>query len=419
MAGNTLSNNDNFDNNRSIEEILSQVLKDGDVSQLRDIKPIAMQSFRNLIFGSQAGANASRPNTQNNAQTGSDHLRQYQYPLSSQPPQPRTDKAIVSQPAWNNPRPLKRYSSRGLPQIVFSSMGLAFSGLASLIFLAVLLTTTSTSSFVVSMVFAPLCAVLALICAWFLGTGISKRKLTDRANLINNLFQRKKIYTIEELAAETDRLPKQIKRDLRKIKARGMLPEIYNDPDEKFFMWGQETYEQYRLSEQTRLQRLREEEERRLRLEDPATAGIEHFRSEGEVIVSKIRTAKNAIQGEEFRAKLNTLEDTTIRIFTYVERYPEKLPNTRKFMNYYLPTTLKLIEKYHQYDKMEVEPQNVRQAKAEIERSMDTINLAFDNLFESLFARDTLEVATEIDVLEKLLEQEGLTGSKFEIGSSA
>ncbi len=84
-------------------------------------------------------------------------------------------------------------------------------------------------------------------------------------------------------------------------------------------------------------------------------------------------------------------------------------------MNYYLPTTLKLVEKYHQYDGMDFEPQNVRQAKTEIERSMDTINVAFNNLLESLFHHDTLDVATDIDVLEKMLEQEGLTGKTFKI----
>ena len=261
-------------------------------------------------------------------------------------------------------------------------------------------------------------AAIALASGWFMGQGIGKYLLADRVVQLANLFRNKKHYTIDELAAETKRTPKQIKRDLRKILAKGMLPEIRTDPEMTYVMWGQDVYKQYLLYEEARQQRLLEEQERRLRLENPATADIERFRSEGKAIVQKIRAANDAISGKAISAKLDTLEDTTKRIFIYVERYPEKLPDTRKFMNYYLPTTIKLVEKYQQYDRMDFEPGNVRKAKAEIERSLDTINVAFNNLLESLFTHDTLDVVTDIDVLEKLFEQEGLTGNKFKIDPS-
>jgi 5-bromo-4-chloroindolyl phosphate hydrolysis protein len=309
----------------------------------------------------------------------------------------------------------RRRIPRGLPQIILGSLGVLVFGIAALLFLATLVTLAEPILVVIGAILAGGCAVVALASAWLLATGIKRYKLADRATQLANLLQYKPAYTFDELATATKRSPKQIKRDVRKIQERGLLAEIYTDPDEKYMMWGRDTYEQYLQQKEAYLQKKREEENRQLRMSDPATADIEQFRRDGAEIIQKIRAANDAIPGEEFSTKLATLEDTVARIFLYVERYPEKLPDTRKFMNHYLPTTLKLVEKYHQYDGMDFEPQNVKQAKTEIERSMDTINTAFNNLLESLFARDTLDVATDIDVLEKMLEQEGLTGNTFKI----
>ena len=264
----------------------------------------------------------------------------------------------------------------------------------------------------------PLTIVAAIptgVCVGLLGSGIGKYNHISRLNRLASLFQRKSVYTFDELTAITGRLPKQIKRDLRKARAKGLLPEMRTDEGETCVMWGEETYRLYEETKKAHLLERNEAEERQRRLQDPVTADIEYFRSEGKATVQKIREANKAIPGAEISAKLDVLEETTARIFTYVEQYPEKLPDTRKFMNHYLPTTLKLVEKYRQYDEMDFQPKNVQQAKQDIERSLDTINLAFSNLLESLFVHDTLDVATDIDVLEKMLEQEGLTGEKFKI----
>jgi predicted transcriptional regulator len=257
--------------------------------------------------------------------------------------------------------------------------------------------------------------VVAAASLVLLGAGLGKRRLAKQAAEYQALFQRKKVYTFDELAAEVGRPPKQIKKEIRKIRAKGLLPEVRTDADETCVMQGEETYRQYLAAEKTRLRRETEAEERQRRLKDPATAGIERFRSEGADALRKIQAANDALPGEEISQKLSLLESTAARIFSHVEQHPEKLPDTRKFMSYYMPTTLKLVEKYHQYEDMDFQPDNVKRAKSDIVHSLDTVNLAFTNLLESLFAHDTLDVSTDIDVLEKMLEQEGLTGSQFEI----
>ncbi len=83
-------------------------------------------------------------------------------------------------------------------------------------------------------------------------------------------------------------------------------------------------------------------------------------------------------------------------------------------MRYYLPTTLKLVQSYQEFDTQPVQGENITQAKTEIAQALDTINAAFANLLDSLFADDALDISTDISALETMLKQEGLTGSDFQ-----
>ncbi|HBT94619.1 MAG TPA: hypothetical protein DEB24_00140 [Coriobacteriia bacterium] len=413
VLGYTLGKNDRYDKSKSIEGIIKKALKDGGVSELKDV---ASDAFNTFVFGSRSQGDEQ----QDGPQTGNSQTeRNYRPPTPtnsySPPSRNRPIQATPQALSWSAPKPAKRRIPRGLPRIVLGSLGTFIFGLIAIIFLAVGLGSLGSVWSTVSLVLAAGSGIIALGGAVLLGTGIGKYKLAERATRVIERLQQEKTCDINTLAAGVGQTPKQLKRDLRKIQEKNLLPELRTDPDMQQVMWGHDTYEHYLAAEETRRRKLEEEEARRLRLEDPTTADIERFRNEGKAIIRKIRSANDAIPGEEISAKLDTLEGTVGRIFTYVERYPEKLPDTRKFMNHYLPITLKLVEKYQQYDRMDFEPLNVRQTKAEIERSMDTINVAFNNLLESLFTHDTMDVATDIDVLEKMLEQEGLTGKTFKI----
>ena len=94
--------------------------------------------------------------------------------------------------------------------------------------------------------------------------------------------------------------------------------------------------------------------------------------------------------------------------------HPEKLPDIRRLMNYYLPTTLKLLKAYEEFENQPIQGDNIKTGKQQIEDTLDTINLAFENLLDQLFADDVLDVSSDISVLETMLKQEGLTGSEFE-----
>ena len=86
------------------------------------------------------------------------------------------------------------------------------------------------------------------------------------------------------------------------------------------------------------------------------------------------------------------------------------IDDLHKFMDYYLPTTMKLLNAYEELDKQELTGEHVQSAKTEIENTLDTINDAFENLLDSFYKETAWDVSSDISVLKTMLAQEGLTG---------
>jgi 5-bromo-4-chloroindolyl phosphate hydrolysis protein len=180
-------------------------------------------------------------------------------------------------------------------------------------------------------------------------------------------------------------------------------------------MLNNEVFRQYLLLKESMKMKEIEENEKRSKESiqhesmDPA---VRKAIEEGRSYVKRIREANYAIQNVEISRKLDKLEEVTEKIFDYVETRPHKLPEIRKFVGYFLPTTLKLLDAYRELDSQSVQGKNISSAKAEIEQSLDTINTAFDNLLDGLFEEIAMDISTDISVLETMFAQEGLTRNK-------
>ena len=111
--------------------------------------------------------------------------------------------------------------------------------------------------------------------------------------------------------------------------------------------------------------------------------------------------------------KLDKLQNVASQILNYVERNPKKLNEVNKFINHYLPITIKLINSYKELNNQLVQGENIKNAKNEIEKSIDLINNAFENLLDDLFEDVALDISTDISVLKRLFKQEGLTEEDF------
>ncbi len=133
--------------------------------------------------------------------------------------------------------------------------------------------------------------------------------------------------------------------------------------------------------------------------------------------ISEMRRLNDSIKDEKISAQIDHLEQVAGKIMDTVAAQPAKLPQIRRFMNYYLPTTLKLLNAYDRMDAAGVSGTNIDGTKGKIEDMMDTICKAFDKQLDSLYGEEALDISTDITVLENMLAQEGLGGMTMESNS--
>lgn len=126
--------------------------------------------------------------------------------------------------------------------------------------------------------------------------------------------------------------------------------------------------------------------------------------------LSELRRLNDNIQDETISAQISHMEEVTGKIFDLVAQDRSKLSQIRRFLNYYLPTTLKLLNAYDRMDQAGVEGANIDGSMGRIEAMLDQICAAFDRQLDALFAHEALDISTDITVMEQMLAQEGLGG---------
>lgn len=135
---------------------------------------------------------------------------------------------------------------------------------------------------------------------------------------------------------------------------------------------------------------------------------------DGALAVEEMKRLDENIEDEKISQAIRKLEQTSQAIFQQVREAPEKLPQIRKFMDYYLPTTLKLLNAYDRMSSVGVGGENIDSTKERVEAIMDTIVAAFDKQLDGLFGAEALDVSADITVLETMLAREGLAGERME-----
>lgn len=294
---------------------------------------------------------------------------------------------------------------------------------------------------------------LLMLCMILYLKGRGVRKRLQRFNRYISQLNGRNYCLIRDFSSVTGMSNKYTVKDLQKMITAGMFPEGHIDDKKTCFMLNNESYEQYLLlqenmrmkdaqaqsksneqssnqndyirqsssmkkdasSSQDTSASQRQTQNDTNKVNADMKPEIRKAINEGRLYVQKIKNANIAIPGEEISRKLDRLELVTGRIFDYVEIHPEKYPEIKKFTEYFLPTTLKLLDAYKELDYQPVEGTNISNTKKEIENTLDTINLAFERLLDGLFEDTAMDVSTDITVLETMLAQEGLTRDNVSI----
>ena len=117
-----------------------------------------------------------------------------------------------------------------------------------------------------------------------------------------------------------------------------------------------------------------------------------------------------SIQSPEVRERINELMRISDKIIQDAVDDPSDVPEIRKFLDYYLPTTIKLLNAYDRMSGQGIEGENLTKSMNSIEEMLDTAVDAFKKQLDSLFEDQALDIETDISVMNRMLEREGLTG---------
>ncbi len=146
--------------------------------------------------------------------------------------------------------------------------------------------------------------------------------------------------------------------------------------------------------------------------EEPETTGNEELDkmiADGKKAITEMKRLDDNIADPAISAQIVRLQQLAGKIFAQVEQNPEKLPQIRKFMNYYLPTTLKILNAYDRMGEQGVSGENITSTMQKVEGMMSTIITAFEKQLDSLFGSEAMDISTDMVVLENMMAREGLT----------
>lgn len=139
---------------------------------------------------------------------------------------------------------------------------------------------------------------------------------------------------------------------------------------------------------------------------------IDPIIEEGNRALAEMGRLYGSIQDKEVRQKINEIMCITDKIMQDAIQDPADVPQIKKFMNYYLPTTIKLLNAYDRMGLQGIEGENVDKSMKNINEMLDTAIVAYKKRLDSLLANQALDIETDIAVLNTMLERDGLTGNK-------
>lgn len=249
--------------------------------------------------------------------------------------------------------------------------------------------------------------------------GVKKIGLLKRFRIYKNVLGSREFCRMEELCGQSGLPQESVVADLRKLIVKGMFRHGHIDDECKYLMVTDEAYSHYRtqlnaLHQRQQQQRLEQQRTAQRRDDLNMSPQARAILDKGQAFIRQIRKSNEAIPGAEISEKIDQIESVVRSIFDRAEENPQVIPELDRLMDYYLPTTVKLLDAYEDLDRQPVQGANIVKSKQEIEQTLDTLSIAFTKLLDSIFAEVAWDVSTDVSVLHAVLAQEGLVDNPFE-----
>lgn len=300
----------------------------------------------------------------------------------------------------------------GIVYMIFGVLGTTFFGFFTLLFIIFMaFFTKMVADTLVAFVTMVLLLGVSLV---LLYRGINLRKRVRRFKKYVRFIDDNCYCLIKDLAKFSKEKEDFVIKDLNKMINLGMFIEGHIDDENNYFMLNDDVYNDYLNLKKQQIAKAELEKKEKINQDiNEEQEELNSILEMGRKYIEQIKVVRNDLYKEEIAIKLDKLQGISSQIVDYVEKNPKKIQEVNKFINHYLPITLKLINSYKELTKQTVQGDNIKNAKIEIEKSIDIINNAFENLLDDLYEDIVLDISTDISVLKTLFHQEGLTEEDF------
>ncbi|MCI8992211.1 MAG: hypothetical protein HFG80_05710 [Eubacterium sp.] len=217
---------------------------------------------------------------------------------------------------------------------------------------------------------------------------------------------------VQSLAEQTGKSVEFTARDLKKMIRCHFFYQAHLDEDENYFILSDKAWKDYMAEKEKYAARRKEQEKEKAA--EKLSEECQKIMDDGQKYIYHIHTCNDLISNGKISQKLDRMEQVIIRIFEEVRKRPETASDLQQMMDYYLPTTSKLLDAYRDLDSQPIEGENISSTKREISDTLDTLNTAFEKLLDSLFLNRAWDISSDISVLNTVLAQEGLVENDFQ-----
>ncbi len=245
--------------------------------------------------------------------------------------------------------------------------------------------------------------VFALLGAGFWTVSRLGFKLLDRTKryrLYKAIIGDKDCVPLSDLARASGQGETALKRDFKDMIRRGYFPQGFIDTKTNCFYASNDAWRAAPKPEPA-------PEPEPVIQEEPAPAG--ELQATGRQFLQELDAQADKVDNSAVQGKLNSIRRRTEAIFNWLAAHPSAADDVRRFCNYYLPTTLKLVRSYNEVDPHAESSEAAAEVQAQVAGVLDTVDEAFGNLLDHLIANTAVDVSAEISALETVLTQDGLT----------
>ncbi len=222
-----------------------------------------------------------------------------------------------------------------------------------------------------------------------------------------SVLRNKSFYSIKTLADIADVSVSRVTKDLEYMKEKNLLSrDSFVDKKIQYIIFTEDgraaAYDEY--ENEMGFSRV---QQRQKRAEEKAK-NVKEL-SDNEKTLARIRELNDDIEDEAVSSKIDEIEALTSKIFKLVEARPELETQLDSFLSYYLPTTLKLLNSYAYFEEQGIRGDNINAGMKNIEDTLDMLICGYKNQLDKLFESETLDVTTDINVLEQMMKADGFT----------